>query len=116
MPKRRREQTPNALKHGVFSTSAILPGEDLAKFYALLRSLVDEWQPSGALECETITTLAECLWRKKRFDTFKKIEQARAMLDKGHTHIARLVAQEAKEDPNGPSKPIVDDIALHRAI
>src|SRR5947209_10405595 len=64
----RPEKKPSALKHGAFSAKAVLPGEDPAEFDALLQSLLEEWQPEGALEEETVRTLASYLWRKNRLD------------------------------------------------
>jgi hypothetical protein len=78
MQKRRPERKPSALKHGVFSTSAILPGENLKEFNKLVKSLTAEWQPSGALEKETVLTLAECLWRKRRLDIFREMQRSKA--------------------------------------
>jgi len=71
---------PNALKHGAFSANVILPGEDPEEFNALHQSLIDEWQPAGRLEEETIHTLAECLWRKNRLNGFARVQRAKHVL------------------------------------
>jgi len=59
-PKRR----PSALRHGVWSNTAVLPGEDPRQFERLYRGLVDEWCPSGPAEQDAVFTLAKCMWRK----------------------------------------------------
>ena len=44
---------------------SVLPGESAAEFGKLHRELVAEWTPNGALEGETVATMARALWRKK---------------------------------------------------
>ena len=46
----------NALKFGIFSRVAVLPGESQVEFDALLNGLRDHFQPIGTLE----VTLAGC--------------------------------------------------------
>jgi hypothetical protein len=76
--KQRPERRPSALKHGVFSASGILPGEDPAEFDALFRSLKNEWQPSGITERAAVLGLAQCLWRLHRLDVFEQAELLKA--------------------------------------
>jgi hypothetical protein len=47
MPKVKR---PNALKHGAFAETAIVPGEDPREFEELFSALVEEWTPVGPTE------------------------------------------------------------------
>jgi hypothetical protein len=65
---------PNALKHGAFSSVTIFPWEDKAEYEALLRELVDEWQPSGAFEEEAVCTIARCMWKKRRILEKRQLE------------------------------------------
>ena len=37
----------NAIKHGVLSSTAILPGEDLTEYQALAEAFCKEWNPEG---------------------------------------------------------------------
>jgi hypothetical protein len=69
-PRRRA----NALKHGAFSSVTIFPWEDKAEYEALLRELIDEWQPSGAFEEEAVCTIARCMWRKRRILEKRQLE------------------------------------------
>ena len=67
MPKRKAtKQPPNALKHGVFAETIILPGEDPKDFERLHRDLIKEWSPSGPSEHDAVLTLAKLMWRKRR--------------------------------------------------
>ena len=61
---------PNALKHGVFSTVAILPGEDRVEFQELLVGLFEEWKPSGQTEEDTVRSLAAAEWNGRRWQKF----------------------------------------------
>jgi hypothetical protein len=57
----------NALKFGIFSRVAVLPGESEAEFGALLNGLRDHFQPVGTLEVTLVEKLAVDLWRYRRF-------------------------------------------------
>jgi hypothetical protein len=66
----------NALKHAGFSATSILPGEDAAEFEKLHQALVSEFGPTGALEQETVASLAHLLWRKKNLAIFRAAQRA----------------------------------------
>jgi hypothetical protein len=60
----------NAITHGAYAENLILPGESIREFKLLHRGLIDEWKPLGALEEDTVLTLAQCIWLKRRVDRF----------------------------------------------
>lgn len=64
----------NALKHGAFAQDLILPDENQDEFEKLYQSLVAEWKPEGALEHDTVRTLAKCIWAKRRAERFYQRE------------------------------------------
>ena len=66
-----------ALKHGGFSVTALLPGEDPAAFEKLYQDLIAELQPDGPSENETVATIARLMWRKQNLETFRIAEAAR---------------------------------------
>ena len=76
VPNNRRR---NALKHAGFSATTILPGRGRAEFEKLHQALVSEFRPTGALEHETVESLAHLLWRKKNLVTFRIAERARQL-------------------------------------
>src|SRR5688572_14006470 len=80
-----------ALKHGAYSTTAVLPGEDPAAFERLHKDLRAEFGPTGALEEDILANMARLIWRKKNLATFRKAELATAHYE----HI------KAKRIPNG---------------
>jgi hypothetical protein len=66
----------NALKHGGFSATRILPGESAAEFEKLHQALIAEFRPNGALEEDTVASMAHLLWRKKNLVTFRMAQRA----------------------------------------
>jgi ribosomal protein S13 len=67
---RKRGGRNNALKHGAYAESLVLPGESIDDFNLLHRGLIDEWKPTGTSEEDTVLTLAQCFWAKRRVDYF----------------------------------------------
>jgi hypothetical protein len=57
----------NALKFGIFSTVAVLPGESQLEFQTLLSGLHDYFQPVGKMEQTLVERLAVDCWRYRRF-------------------------------------------------
>jgi hypothetical protein len=80
MPKRYRPHP--ALKHGGYSGTALLPGEDRVAFEKLHRALIADLVPVGALEDDIVATLARLLWRKQNLVTFRIAELAQDHRDK----------------------------------
>jgi len=66
----RSRKHPNALKHGVFSTVATLPGEDPERFAQLHSILIKEWNPVGPTEEDAVFSLAKSMWYKARLQNF----------------------------------------------
>lgn len=95
MPVRVKKPHP-AIKHGGYSATSILPGEDAAEFHKLHRDLIAELAPNGALEDEIVATIARLLWRKRNFETFRIAELARSRRNR----IFYEILPEAK--PNYP--------------
>jgi hypothetical protein len=74
-------KTPPALKHGGYSATAVLPGEDRAAFEKLHRDLVNELTPKGRLEEDIVATIACLMWRKQNLNSYEI------------THLARIMAE-----------------------
>jgi hypothetical protein len=68
--RNQKRKRPNAQKHGVFSVSPIIPGEDPQEFEELHSALFDEWKPSSVTQEEAVFTLADLMWRKLRAQKF----------------------------------------------
>ena len=61
----------NALKHGVYSTIGLLPGESPAKFAKHQKGIIDEFRPNGPVEHDIVFTIALALWRKQNLATLE---------------------------------------------
>jgi hypothetical protein len=80
-----------ALKHGGYSATGLLPGEDPAEFEKLHKDLVDEYAPDGPLERDVVFTMARQLWRKQNLSTFRTAELVRTRCNQIiNEEIARL--------------------------
>jgi hypothetical protein len=66
-----------ALKHGGYSATGLLPGEDPAAFEKLHRDLISELCPDGHLQEDTVCDIARLMWRKQNLETFRVAEAAR---------------------------------------
>lgn len=66
-----------ALKHGAYSQSILLPGEDRAAFEQLHADLNVEFTPIGRLEEDIVLTIAQHVWRKQNLATYRVAERAR---------------------------------------
>jgi hypothetical protein len=66
-----------ALKHGAYSATAVLPGEDLAGFKELHQKIIADLAPVGPLEDDIVGTITRLLWRKQNLATFRLAELAR---------------------------------------
>jgi hypothetical protein len=57
---------PNALKHGVYATPVLIPGENQKEFEELLAELLDEYKPLGPSLRHAVHCLADSMWRLRR--------------------------------------------------
>jgi hypothetical protein len=63
----------NALKHGLASPGhIILEGEDAAGFEALRASLIEEYEPDGAVASQLVDRLAITFWKQSRADRLEQ--------------------------------------------
>ena len=69
-----------ALKHGGYSGTTLLPGEDSAAFEKLHTDLAAEFGPAGPLEEDIVTFMARLVWRKQNLSTYRLAEVARKRL------------------------------------
>jgi hypothetical protein len=66
-----------ALKHGGYSVTGLLPGEDAAAFEQLHRELRATYCPDGPLEEAAIARIGNLLWRMQNLGTILRAEAAR---------------------------------------
>jgi hypothetical protein len=68
---------PPAFKHGGYSATAVLPGEDRAEFEKLHRELASEYLPSGPLQQLIVMDMARLIWRREHLAIFQVAKIAR---------------------------------------
>ncbi len=72
------------MKHGAFTKTTILPGEDPAEFEELHFSLIEEWKPVGPTEEDAILSIAQAVWRKRRAQKLLQAQIERCRFDPKH--------------------------------
>jgi hypothetical protein len=67
----------NALRHGAYSTTALLPGESSTDYERVRQGLVNELKPQGPLEEHVVGNMAQLLWRRQNLHIFRRAEAVR---------------------------------------
>jgi hypothetical protein len=75
----RRFRKPNALKHGAFSGTELLPWEDKNAYEELRRGLREQYEPEGPLQEDCVDTIVSALWRKRRVRDKRNFDIAAAL-------------------------------------
>jgi hypothetical protein len=97
-PKKRHP----AFKHGGFSSTAVLPGENPAEFEHLREALMVELAPRGALEESIVADIARLEWRKRNLATFSHAENVRALWSEIRE---KRFCEEYADAPDTPDSP-----------
>jgi hypothetical protein len=74
---KRASRIPPALRHGVHSGMALLPGEDRAAYEKFHRDIRTEYKPVGRSEEDIVTSMADLMWRRQNLLTYRIAEYAR---------------------------------------
>ena len=75
---------PNALKHGVYATAVLIPGESRKEFEELLAELLDEYRPRGPSLRHAVHCLADSMWRLRRLKKSVQTELYENTFDPHH--------------------------------
>jgi hypothetical protein len=88
----------NAVKHGIFSEVVLKERESTAQYQSLLNSLVEDFQPEGALEALLVEKLAMALWRHRRLVQAECAEIAKVteFVEEDEKHHGQSVAGSAE--------------------
>jgi hypothetical protein len=81
MAERYKPKQSNALKHGVYSTIGLLPGESPTEFKKNQQDVIDDLRPNGPVEHDIVLTIARLLWRKQNLITFQTAELVKSRFD-----------------------------------
>jgi hypothetical protein len=101
----KQNNLPPALKHGIYSNTTILPGEDPAEFKKLAKDIALSLAPASPIETDIVFDIARRIWRKQNLKTFRVAEAAR-------THMRQ---QEAYDEKLQTVTPAQIDAAAKRA-
>jgi hypothetical protein len=74
---KRTNRIPPALKHGVYSGMALLPGEDPAAYEKYCHEILIEYKPVGRSEEDIVKNMASLMWRRQNLITYRLAEHAR---------------------------------------
>jgi hypothetical protein len=73
----RKEKIHPSLKHGIYSTLTLLPGENPDDFEKLYKKVKADLSPSGPLEEDIVAQISRLLWRKQNLAIFSIADRAR---------------------------------------
>jgi hypothetical protein len=79
-PEGKAASSRNALKHGVDSETAVIPGEDPAAYDALAAAYAEEHCPSGATEDFLVSAMFRADWQKRRAEILE-VQLMRLLLE-----------------------------------
>jgi hypothetical protein len=100
----------NAVKHGAFAKTMILPGEDPAEFEELHFSLIEEWKPVGPTEEDAVLSIAQGVWRKRRAQKLLQAQIANRRFDQNDQLYdeAERIQRFLRVIDTAPFVPLVD--------
>ena len=82
--RRAKYKRPNALKRGVYATSALIPGENRNEFDELLAELLDQYKPLGPSLRHAVHGLADSMWSLRRLKKSVQTELYENTFDPHH--------------------------------
>jgi hypothetical protein len=65
-PEGKQRSSQNAIKHGIFARSIVLPGESQEEYDKLLYRYNKDHRPKGVTEEDLVRVLAQTEWRRRR--------------------------------------------------
>jgi hypothetical protein len=65
-PAGKSKASKNALRHGVYAATVLLPDEDEGEYRRLVRRMRREFQPQSPFEAELVSRMVTTMWRLRR--------------------------------------------------
>ena len=103
-PGGKRNASRNSLKHGILAKTILVDFESRERFFELLRSLVNEFEPATSGEYAEIEIMAVTKWRLFRLWAVEA------------TGIIHEQRRQAAADPNGLVEPTIRTMLAMRAL
>ena len=99
-PEGKARSSKNALKHGLLSQDAVIPGEDPAEFDRHLTLYEDTYLPHNCIERELVRQIADAAWRMRRLS---RIETTiiRAAIERTRTFQETVCPDRMREGHEG---------------
>ena len=99
-PEGKARSSKNALKHGLLSQDAVIPGEDPAEFDRHLTLYEDTYLPHNCIERELVRQIADAAWRMRRLS---RIETTiiRAAIERTRTFQEKVCPDRMREGHEG---------------
>jgi len=69
--KKQANRIPSALRHGIYSGLALLPGEDPDEFKKFVQEIIAEYNPGGRSEQDIVKNMACFMWRRQNLETYR---------------------------------------------
>jgi hypothetical protein len=106
-PHGKRRSAQNARRHGLLSSSVVLPGENPRAFTRLLAGYRAEYRPATRVEHDLVETMAVARWRQMRLWGMEKAgmvhEIAQYPADSADDHATRAALAFRKLSDSGRS-------------
>jgi hypothetical protein len=94
----------HALKHGVYSGTSLLPGEDQDEFERLHKKLIAEFNPLGPLEEDIVATMARLVWRKRNLGSYRLAALASSRIESIRSQLVSQVDGLRLISPSDPEE------------
>lgn len=92
----------NALKHGAYSKTEVLPHEDAAERKRLQREIYRALKPQAAVEENLADQMIDCLWISERFKLRVAMKQENIFSQLTPITLAELIGVKAEYQPYAP--------------
>lgn len=100
--KGKANSSMNALKHGAYSKTEVLPHEDASEHKRLTREIYKALKPQGAVEESLADQMAESLWSSERFKLRVAMKQKNIFSQLTPEILAGLIGVAAEYRPYAP--------------
>lgn len=92
----------NAVKHGAYAKTEVLPFEDADERKRLDRALIKAFQPRDAIEHTLIQNMAQSLWTMERFKNRLALRQGKIFKEITPRMLAELIGVPTAYQPHAP--------------
>ncbi len=81
----------NAVKHGAYAKTKVLPHEDAKERERLTRNMYKDLKPKGVVEENLVDQMIDCLWTAERFKLRLAMRQENIFAQLTPTALAQMI-------------------------